>query len=78
MPTVQNMTSVEQVKMDEKALLRKERIEFILYYVDWIKRTPNKEWSRQQAEFIDACFSSKSDPMITPEQYLKIKQKKEQ
>jgi hypothetical protein len=31
----------------------KERLEFIDLYVKWLKRTPNKEWSRQQKELLD-------------------------
>ena len=31
----------------------KERLEFIDMYVEWLKKTPNKEWSKQQKELID-------------------------
>ena len=31
----------------------KQRLEFIKKYVDWLKKTSNKEWSRQQNELID-------------------------
>ncbi len=30
-----------------------ERLEFIDKYVEWLKKTPNKVWSRQQKEIID-------------------------
>lgn len=30
-----------------------ERLEFIDKYVQWLKKTPNKVWSRQQKEIID-------------------------
>ena len=31
----------------------KERLEFIDLYVEWLKKTPNKVWSRQQRNLID-------------------------
>lgn len=31
----------------------KERLEFIDMYVEWLKKTPNKKWSKQQKELID-------------------------
>lgn len=31
----------------------RERLEFIDMYVKWLKKTPNKEWSKQQKELID-------------------------
>lgn len=30
-----------------------ERLEFIRKYAEWLKKTPNKEWSEQQNEIID-------------------------
>lgn len=33
---------------------RKERLAFFELYVEWLKKTPNKIWSKQHAEFIDA------------------------
>lgn len=29
------------------------RLEFIDMYVKWLKKTPNKEWSKQQKKLID-------------------------
>jgi hypothetical protein len=31
----------------------RERLKFIDQYVDWLKKTPNKTWSRQQKAVID-------------------------
>jgi len=31
----------------------KQRLEFIDKYVEWLKKTPNKEWSSQQKKIID-------------------------
>jgi hypothetical protein len=30
-----------------------QRLKFIDEYVDWLKRTPNKIWSRQLAKMLD-------------------------
>lgn len=48
------------MKLDFKALGKKkkqnreERLAFLELYVAWLKKTPNKVWSKQHAEFIDA------------------------
>lgn len=31
----------------------KSRLEFIDFYVEWLKKTDNKTWSKQQKELID-------------------------
>jgi len=31
----------------------RERLEFIDRYVEWLKKTPNKKWSKQQKDLID-------------------------
>lgn len=31
----------------------KERMEFIKKYAEWVKKTKNSEWSKQQAEIIN-------------------------
>ena len=30
----------------------RQRLAFIDFYADWVKKTPNKVWSRQQKELI--------------------------
>ena len=37
----------------EKKRNFKQRLEFIDSYVDWLKKTPNKVWSKQQAKYIN-------------------------
>lgn len=32
---------------------REQRMEFIDMYADWLKKTPNKVWSRQQVKYQD-------------------------
>jgi len=34
----------------EKKKNFEERLKFIDRYVEWLKKTPNREWSRQQAK----------------------------
>lgn len=53
----------------------KERIEFIKRYVEWLKRTPNEVWSRQQAEFINALLENARNFPLSKKEYLKIKEK---
>lgn len=43
---------VKELKEDQQKNF-KERLEFIKRYVEWLKKTPNKVWSRQQKEIID-------------------------
>jgi hypothetical protein len=31
----------------------KERIDFIRRYAEWLKKTPNKTWSKQQKDIIN-------------------------
>ena len=33
---------------EDKERNRKQRMEFINLYADWLKKTPNKKWSKQQ------------------------------
>jgi len=40
----------------EKVKNFKERLEFIDRYVEWLKATPNKVWSKQHKEFIDSAY----------------------
>ena len=32
---------------------RRQRMEFIDLYAEWLKKTPNKKWSKQQKKFLD-------------------------
>jgi hypothetical protein len=46
-------------KIDLKRLKKKkkenfkQRLEFINKYTEWLKKTPNNKWSKQQKEVID-------------------------
>ena len=43
-----NLMELEKLKEENF----RERLEFIDKYVEWLKKTPNKEWSSQQKEII--------------------------
>ncbi|GEM_PF-1060774 len=36
---------------DEKARNRKQRMEFVDMYAAWLRKTPNKVWSRQHNKY---------------------------
>ncbi|MBS3095573.1 hypothetical protein J4231_02755 [Candidatus Woesearchaeota archaeon] len=38
---------IEELKKFKKENF-KERLKFIDFYVEWLKKTPNKKWSEQQ------------------------------
>ncbi len=39
-------------------------LKFIDLYVEWLKKTPNKVWSRIQKEFIDAIIKQKRSKKV--------------
>jgi hypothetical protein len=49
---------------------RKERLAFVRTYAAWVKRTPNAEWSRQQAELINSFFENAKNMPISASVYL--------
>ena len=42
-----------KVLEDDKMRNFEERLKFIDMYVEWLKKTPNSVWSKQQKELID-------------------------
>ena len=38
---------------EEMELNRQQRLEFVRQYAEWLKKTPNKVWSRQQAKYLN-------------------------
>ncbi len=50
----------------------KERLEFVHYYAEWVKRVPNEVWSKQQAELIDSFMVNAINFKMTPEKYLEM------
>ncbi len=49
---------------------REERLAFVRDYAAWVKRTPNAEWSRQQALLIDSYFLNARNIPLTSHEYL--------
>ena len=37
---------------EEKKRNRKQRMDFVNMYAEWLKKTPNKVWSKQQAKYL--------------------------
>jgi hypothetical protein len=48
----------------------KERLRFVRFWADYVKKTPNKEWSRQQNILINSVLKSANQNV---ELYLRIK-----
>lgn len=55
----------------DKFLKDTSRTGFVRFWVDYIKRTPNKVWSKQQAEFVNSILKSANQ---NKELYLKVKE----
>jgi len=36
----------------EMKLNRQQRLKFVRQYAEWLKKTPNKTWSKQQAKYL--------------------------
>jgi hypothetical protein len=48
----------------------KERLAFVRIYAAWVKRTPNAEWSRQQALLINSFFENARNTPLSSRVYL--------
>lgn len=53
---------------------RRERLWFVRYYTDWVRKVPNRVWSREQAKFIDSLILNSRNFYLSPEEYLKMKE----
>jgi len=51
---------------------REERLAFVRWYAAWVKRTPNREWSRQQAVLIDSYFENARNMPLSAREYLEL------
>ncbi len=49
-----NIDLIELKKQKEQNF--KNRLDFVRFYANWIKKTPNKKWSSDQKEFIDSVL----------------------
>ena len=57
-------------KATEKESNNRQRLEWVKYWVDYMKKSPNKVWSKQQSNFINSVMKSAD---TSPEAYMKIK-----
>lgn len=60
-----------ELKFDKKKNLQ-ERLNFIYYYIGWIKKTENNVWSKQQAMLIDSFLENSKNFKISPKEYLNM------
>jgi hypothetical protein len=60
-----------EFSFDKKAHLQ-ERLAFVRQYAAWVKRTPDAEWSRQQALLIDSLIENAQNMPLSKEAYLRI------
>jgi hypothetical protein len=49
-----------------------ERLAFVRQYAAWVMRTPDAEWSRQQAALIDSFIENARNMPLSKEAYLRI------
>ncbi len=54
----------------DRKVHREERLAFIRSYAAWVKRTPNAEWSRNQAELIDSFIINARNMPLSSRVYL--------
>ncbi|MBS3112102.1 hypothetical protein J4459_02470 [Candidatus Woesearchaeota archaeon] len=52
---------------------KKSRLWYVEYWVDYMKRTDSKEWSRQQNIIINSSIQNTRQFKFSPEFYLKTK-----
>ena len=50
--------------------INRQRIEWVRYWVDYMKKNPNEVWSKQQADFINSVMRSAD---VSPGNYMEIK-----
>ncbi len=49
-----NLTKADLMELEkEKKRNRKQRMEFVKMYAEWLKKTPNKVWSSQQNKLLN-------------------------
>ncbi len=60
-----------ELKFDKKKN-KDERLKFIRFYAEWVKKVPNEVWSRQQAELINSFMKNARNFKMSKEKYLKM------
>jgi len=54
----------------DRTARRRERLAFVRSYAAWVKRTPNAEWSREQAVLIDSLLENARNMPLSSGVYL--------
>jgi len=52
---------------------REGRINFVIYWANYIKNNSDEKWSKQQDFLISSQIENAQNIELTPKQYLKIK-----
>jgi hypothetical protein len=58
-----------ELKFDKEKNLE-EKLKFIHYYAEWVKKVPNEVWSKQQAELLDSFMMNAQNFMMSAKDYL--------
>lgn len=54
-----------------------ERLKFVRFYAEWVKKVPNEIWSKQQAELINSIMMNAQNFKMSREKYLKMVDQKQ-
>ena len=60
-----------ELKFD-KERNKEERLKFIRFYAEWVRKVPNEVWSRQQAELINSFVKNARNFKMSKEAYLRM------
>ena len=52
---------------------REDRLNYVRYWADYVKKHPDKVWSKQQNILINSVMLNAKHSKLTPKEYLKIK-----
>ena len=53
-----------------------DRMNFVVYWAEYVRTHPDQEWSRQQKVLIDSQITNARQHPLSPKQYLRIKGEK--
>ena len=57
---------------DVRSKNRRSRMDFLHFYIQWVREADNEVWSSQQTEFINSLMSNASNYLLTAEEYLDL------
>jgi hypothetical protein len=56
----------------DRAAHMRERLAFVRAYAAWVRRTPNAEWSREQAILVNSFIENARNMPLSREKYLEL------